>query len=187
MPRRSAKTTAIATFVLLAAWGCSEGEAPAPPAAGGPGADGSALVEGEPSTHDVPPTTLEGVARAYAGERARRPQRTDWGGGDAAKGATLFATHCAICHGSGGAGDGLAALALNPKPRDFTGGTFYLDADANGETGEDVDLARVILEGPGAFGGSDAMQGWDEVFSDAQVRDLVAYVRSLSGSGADAG
>lgn len=170
--------TSVLLGVMVAAWGCAEGEAP-PPAVGS-GADGSALVEGEPSTHDVPPTTLEGVARAYASERARRPQQTDWGGGDAAKGAALFATHCAICHGSGGAGDGLAALALNPKPRDFTEGTFYLDADANGETGEDVDLARVILEGPGAFGGSEAMQGWDELFSDAQVRHLVATVRSLS-------
>lgn len=38
-----------------------------------------------------------------------------------AKGKSLFAINCASCHGTGGAGDGPAAAALNPKPRNFTG------------------------------------------------------------------
>ena len=37
-----------------------------------------------------------------------------------AKGKSLFAINCASCHGVGGAGDGPAAAALNPKPRNFT-------------------------------------------------------------------
>jgi mono/diheme cytochrome c family protein len=37
-----------------------------------------------------------------------------------AKGKSLFAINCASCHGTGGAGDGPAAAALNPKPRNFT-------------------------------------------------------------------
>jgi mono/diheme cytochrome c family protein len=37
-----------------------------------------------------------------------------------AKGKTLFAVNCASCHGTGGRGDGPAAAALNPKPRNFT-------------------------------------------------------------------
>ena len=37
-----------------------------------------------------------------------------------AKGKTLFAVNCASCHGTGGKGDGPAAAALNPKPRNFT-------------------------------------------------------------------
>ena len=37
-----------------------------------------------------------------------------------AKGKTLFATNCAACHGVSGHGDGAAAAALNPKPRNFT-------------------------------------------------------------------
>jgi mono/diheme cytochrome c family protein len=36
-----------------------------------------------------------------------------------AKGKTLFATNCASCHGADGRGDGPAAAALNPKPRNF--------------------------------------------------------------------
>jgi mono/diheme cytochrome c family protein len=37
-----------------------------------------------------------------------------------AKGKTLYSVNCASCHGTGGAGDGAAAGALNPKPRDVT-------------------------------------------------------------------
>lgn len=37
------------------------------------------------------------------------------------QGKTTFAVNCASCHGTGGKGDGPAAAALNPKPRDFTG------------------------------------------------------------------
>jgi mono/diheme cytochrome c family protein len=36
-----------------------------------------------------------------------------------AKGKALFATNCASCHGPDGYGDGPAAAALNPKPRNF--------------------------------------------------------------------
>ncbi len=36
-----------------------------------------------------------------------------------AKGKALFAVNCASCHGANGMGDGPAAAALNPKPRNF--------------------------------------------------------------------
>jgi len=39
-----------------------------------------------------------------------------------AKGKQLFAVNCASCHGIDGKGDGPAAAALNPKPRDYTSG-----------------------------------------------------------------
>lgn len=37
-----------------------------------------------------------------------------------AQGKPIFATNCAMCHGAEGKGDGAAAVALTPKPRDFT-------------------------------------------------------------------
>jgi mono/diheme cytochrome c family protein len=37
-----------------------------------------------------------------------------------AKGKNLFGVNCASCHGTSGHGDGPAAAALNPKPRNFT-------------------------------------------------------------------
>ena len=36
------------------------------------------------------------------------------------KGQTIFAQQCVTCHGANGKGDGPAAAALNPKPRNFT-------------------------------------------------------------------
>src|SRR5512145_36836 len=41
-----------------------------------------------------------------------------------AKGKNLFAVNCASCHGVGGGGDGPAAAALNPKPRNFVSPTW---------------------------------------------------------------
>jgi mono/diheme cytochrome c family protein len=39
-----------------------------------------------------------------------------------AEGKSLFSINCASCHGNTGQGNGPAASALNPKPRDFTSG-----------------------------------------------------------------
>jgi mono/diheme cytochrome c family protein len=39
-----------------------------------------------------------------------------------AKGKSTFAVNCSSCHGMDGKGDGPAASALNPKPRDYTSG-----------------------------------------------------------------
>jgi high-affinity iron transporter len=39
---------------------------------------------------------------------------------DLARGAMLFQTQCAACHGATGEGDGPAGLALSPRPVDFT-------------------------------------------------------------------
>lgn len=37
------------------------------------------------------------------------------------KGKEIFAVNCSSCHGATGSGDGIAAAALNPKPRNFHG------------------------------------------------------------------
>ncbi len=39
-----------------------------------------------------------------------------------AHGKVLFEQQCVSCHGASGHGDGIAAAALNPKPRNFTAG-----------------------------------------------------------------
>lgn len=100
--------------------------------------------------------------------------------GDAAAGKALYDGKgaCASCHGATGAGDGAAAAALNPKPASFAAGAFRLDTDGDGKTGTDADLANVIRNGGGKYGGNAAMPGRAD-FSDAEIADLIAYIRSL--------
>jgi mono/diheme cytochrome c family protein len=98
--------------------------------------------------------------------------------GDAAAGKTTFDTLCATCHGTTGKGDGPAGAALNPKPRDFSVGDFKYDTDKDGKPGTDADLANIIKNGAGAYGGSPLMAPWGHL-SDADLQNVVAYVRSL--------
>lgn len=169
-----------AVSLLISPLACSDAEheaAASRPA--GPESPGPAASAPEPKRADQP-TTSEQIARASATDAAREPNDVDWSGGDPAHGQALYATHCAICHGGGGAGDGIATPALNPKPRDFRDGRFYIDGNANNRTGEDIDLARVILNGPAAFGGTREMVGWRDALSDQDVRDLIAHIRTLA-------
>jgi putative copper export protein/mono/diheme cytochrome c family protein len=48
-----------------------------------------------------------------------------------AQGASLFAAHCASCHGPEGRGDGPAAASLNPPPADLTADHIYAHTDGD--------------------------------------------------------
>ncbi len=63
---------------------------------------------------------------AFAGAPAKTPELL-------AKGKTQFNTICAACHGEKGVGDGAAAAALNPKPRNF-----LVDPFKQGDKVEDI-------------------------------------------------
>jgi mono/diheme cytochrome c family protein len=192
--RRAAGALAVAAWLVAAGSACSDSNrgwavakpkheaspttgSTAPPPAPSPILPTGGAGDPLPADH----STQEDIARASATDLAREPNTVDWSGGDRAHGQALYATQCALCHGGGGSGDGIAAPAINPKPRDFTDGRFYIDADANGRTGEDVDLARVILHGPAAFGGTPAMAAFASL-SESDVRDLVAFIRTLDDS-----
>ncbi len=95
------------------------------------------------------------------------------GGGDVARGAALYANYCASCHGPRGEGDGPLAASLQPKPAKHSNAA-YMDGLS------DEHLFRVIKEGGPAVGKSPLMAPWGSTLSDAQIRDLVAFTRSLS-------
>ncbi len=93
--------------------------------------------------------------------------------GDAKAGKAKYDLFCATCHGATGKGDGVAAAALNPKPRNFQ------DAASMGKK-SDADLSKVIKQGGAAAGLSPIMPPWGSSLSDQEVANVIAYIRSLS-------
>lgn len=73
------------------------------------------------------------ASAAHAAPPKRTPELEE-------KGKTAFNTYCVACHGEKGDGSGPAAVALNPKPRNFT-----TEAFKNGEKAEQV--FKTVSEG----------------------------------------
>ena len=95
-------------------------------------------------------------------------------GGDPERGERLYRRYCAVCHGSGGRGDGPnAAFLEDDQPRDLTDSRYFARLS-------DEHLYRVIADGGAAIRGSRFMPPWGRTLSPAQLRDLVAFVRTLS-------
>ncbi len=88
------------------------------------------------------------------------------GPSDAQAGKTLYENFCLSCHGPAGKGDGPAASTLQPKPADL--GALLQSQD-------DAYLAARISEGKDGT----AMSAWQNVLSEAQIRQVVAYLRTL--------
>ena len=84
-----------------------------------------------------------------------------------------FMTFCAPCHGPAGKGDGAAAAVLDPKPRNFTGGTYM-----NGRT--DAQLINVIKNGSAAEKFSPLMVGYGSMLNDKEIKEIVAFIRSVA-------
>lgn len=94
---------------------------------------------------------------------------------DATQGRTLYARHCAQCHGDDGKGDGPAADLVYPRPRDFTLGVYKVRSTLSGQLPTDHDLFRAISEGlPGT-----SMPAWKKFLSEAERWQLVHHVKTL--------
>ena len=91
---------------------------------------------------------------------------------DAANGAVKFTEICVSCHGEGGAGDGIAGAALDPKPADFTDAAFW-------ESRDDDHLRKAITEGGPAVGKSPLMAPWGALLSQDEVTDVIAHLKTL--------
>jgi cytochrome c6 len=81
--------------------------------------------------------------------------------GFAADAAAIWSQQCASCHGKDGSGNTMMGKKLGVK--DYTKEQGFSDAEA----------ANVIKNGKGK------MKGFKAKLSDADVKALVAYVRSL--------
>lgn len=89
------------------------------------------------------------------------------------EGRALFETNCASCHGTAGMGDGAAAAALDPKPRNLADAAYM-------KTRPEATLRKVISEGGQSVGLSPVMIGWQAILNPAQIDAVLAYVQSLS-------
>ncbi len=89
------------------------------------------------------------------------------------KGKELYDLRCSVCHGEQGAGDGVAADKLYPRPRDFTLGLFKYKTSPGTIPARDEDLFRTIKYG---LTGT-AMPGWRKLMTDEQIKSLIPVIK----------
>lgn len=87
------------------------------------------------------------------------------------RGQAIYKVNCVPCHGVSGRGDGPAAGALKPPPRDHTDYAYM-------STLTDKNIADVIKMG-GAIKGRPLMPSHPQI-GGADMDALVAYIRTLS-------
>lgn len=85
-----------------------------------------------------------------------------------AHGKAVFAQNCVSCHGDNGKGDGPAAAALNPRPRNFTGEAGWINGHKPSQ------IFKTLKEGVGSGMASFATLPQDDRWG------LAHYVASLN-------
>jgi mono/diheme cytochrome c family protein len=92
------------------------------------------------------------------------------------RGKNVYDAHCVECHGDMGRGDGPSAAYVTPRPRDFTSGKYKIRSTESGSVPTDDDLMQSVRQG--LYGTS--MPAWARILSDAEIADVVAYIKGLS-------
>ncbi len=87
-------------------------------------------------------------------------------------GKKTYETYCVACHGIDGKADGPGAVALNPRPRNLTDKAWQAKVD-------DAHIHKVIKEGGAAVGLSATMTAWGGAINDAEIDNVVKYVRQF--------
>jgi mono/diheme cytochrome c family protein len=95
--------------------------------------------------------------------------------GDPVRGSTLYGQYCAMCHGATGKGDGPAGMALKPRPADHSDPVYMRSLS-------DARVYVAIEKGGVAVGKSPLMAPWGAVLKEQDMRDLVGFIRQLSGT-----
>lgn len=88
----------------------------------------------------------------------------------------VYDVYCAQCHGLKRNGTGVNLPALSVRPRDHT------DTKGMGDT-PDQELFTAIKGGGLAVNKSALMPAWGAVLTDAQIADLVKYLRKVCNCG----
>jgi len=85
------------------------------------------------------------------------------------RGGLVYANYCVTCHGINADGNGRAARLHNPRPANLRA------SDKN-----DAYIALIVRKGGEALGRSQSMPPWGEELTDEQIKDVVAFVRSVN-------
>ena len=85
-----------------------------------------------------------------------------------AAGNNIYSQLCAVCHGNNGAGDGITAAALQPKPANFRTALFQNQSDGT--------IYFKISDG------RPPMPPFKSQLSDQQIWAIIHYLRSLEDS-----
>ena len=94
---------------------------------------------------------------------------------DLEAGKAAYEANCARCHGPTGAGDGLDAKRMVPKPRKLSEGIFKFRTTASGTPPTDEDLFRTLSTGlPGS-----RMPDFQRLTEETRW-NLIAYIKGLS-------
>jgi cytochrome c oxidase cbb3-type subunit 2 len=95
--------------------------------------------------------------------------------GQVDRGRVVYGRRCAGCHGVEGDGNGPVATFLDPRPRNFTLGSFKFRSTPSGSLPTDGDLYRTLTRGVRWT----AMPTWHELPEKDRVA-VIAYVKTFS-------
>lgn len=94
--------------------------------------------------------------------------------GDVERGAALHVKHCAECHGADGKAE-VIVLHMDTPPKDQSDPVYM-------KTLPDAYLYLAICRGGEGVGKNFIMPAWGDLLSDQDIKDLVAQIRTFSGT-----
>jgi len=113
------------------------------------------------------------AALTHRGGKIKEPDYTNqssWKEGTSS-GKGNFEGYCVSCHGPGGQGDGALAETLDVQPRNLTDSAIM-------STRTDDMLFKVIKNGGASAGFSVNMMPFNNQLSDAEIRNIIGYIRA---------
>lgn len=135
----------IALALLVSAGACGKGDTPPPP------------------------------SQAYLQQESAPKPKQQAAASGADRGAQeVFARVCSMCHGPNGTGNGPAAEALTPKPRNYTDPAWQASVT-------DDEIKQIIVQGGAAVGKSPSMPPNPDLKDDPETLEaLVKLIRGFA-------
>jgi cytochrome c oxidase cbb3-type subunit 3 len=94
--------------------------------------------------------------------------------GNVERGAALHLKHCTECHGANGKSE-VIVLHMDTPPQDQSDPVYM-------KTLPDAYLYQAVCKGGLGVGKNFIMPAWGDVLSDQDIKDLVAQMRTFSGT-----